>query len=161
MFVALGQFYRRWRDSERLALVLHAIALVVLFSTFCALFNVLLLPRSTTPIDALLVEADAWLGYSWPELTSWVANYPTLNAILRAIYLVTLAKLYFALMFLAMVLDRRRLHGAALAMSMAAIVVVCTWAMFPSAGASAYWLLDPEIDRIVGPVVGSEYGAML
>ena len=161
LFIAVGQVYRRWRDSERIALTMHAIALIILFSIFCALFNVLLLPRPTTPIDAMLVQADALLGYSWQGLTTWIAGYPALNAVLRTVYLATLAQLFFALMFLGMVLDRRRLHAAALAMSIAAVVVVCTWAIFPSAGASAQWQLDPEIDRIVRPVVGSEYGAML
>lgn len=161
LFLAIGQVYRRWRDSERIALIAHAIALIILFSIFCALLNVLLLPRPVAPIDAMLVQADAWLGYSWHGLTTWIADYPTLNAILRTVYLATLAQLFLALMFLGMVLDRRRLQSASLALAISAIVVVCTWAVFPSAGASAQWQLDPEIDRIVRPVVGSEYGAML
>lgn len=161
LFIAVGQIYRRWRDSERIALTMHAIGLFILFSIVGSLFNVLLLPRPTAPIDATLVQIDAWLGYSWPALCAWVADYPLLNAVLRFAYQLTLAQLFVAFVLLGMSLDRRRLHAGALAMVIAAIAVIFCWAMFPSGGASAYWTLDPEIDRIVRPVVNSEYGALL
>lgn len=161
LFIALGQIYRRWRDSERIALTAHAIGLFILFSVFGSLFNVLLLPRPTAPIDATLVRIDAWLGYSWPALCAWIAGYPWLNTALRTVYLLTLAQLFVAFMVLGMSLDRRRLHAGSLAMVVAAIAVIFCWAMFPSGGASAYWTLAPEIDRAVQPVVNSEYGALL
>lgn len=161
LFIGIGQIYRRWRDSERIALTMHAIALFLVFSVFCALFNLLLLPRPTAPIDFVLVQIDAWLGYSWPALCAWVANFPLLNAVLRTVYLLTLAQLFLAFVLLGMSLDRRRLHAGALAVVVSALIVICCWALFPSGGASAYWQLDPEIDAIVRPVVNSEYGAML
>ena len=161
LFIALGQVYRRWRDSERIALTTHVIGLFILFSMVGSLFNVLLLPRPAAPIDAMLVRIDAWLGYSWPSLCAWIADYPFLNSVLRIVYQLTLVQLFVAFVVLGMLLDRRRLHAGALAMVLAAIAGILCWAMFPSGGASAYWTLAPEIDRVVRPIVSSEYGAML
>lgn len=161
LFIFIGQIYRQWRDSERIALTTTAIALFVSYSVFCALFNMLLLPRPRAPIDAVLVRIDAWLGYSWPELCAWIANYPVFNVALRTVYLLTMPQYLITLVLLGMLFDRRRLHGMALATILGSLTVIFCWALFPSGGASAYWTLDPAIDRIVRPVVNSAYGAEL
>ena len=61
LFITVGQVYRRWRDSERIARSPACDRADHSVSIFCALFNVLLLPRPAAPIDAMLVQADAWL----------------------------------------------------------------------------------------------------
>lgn len=161
VMIAIGQFYRHLRNAERIALTTHVLALFVLYSAPASLFNLLLLPRPSAPIDATLVQMDAWLGYSWPAACAWVAQYPLLSDILRQIYSLTLAQLLFVFLFLGMANDRRRLHAAALGAVFASLATIFCWALFPSSGASAYWALAPEIDRIVRPIVGSAYGAEL
>jgi hypothetical protein len=158
-FVALGQFYRRFRDSERIALTAHAVALFVAFTVFGALLNVVLLPRPSAPIDGVLVRVDAWFGYSWPALCAWFAQYPWLSEIVRGVYRLTLVQMLFVFMFLGLSLDRRRLHAACLAAIFAALITVFTWAVFPAAGPGGYWTLAPEIDRIVRPLGNSALGA--
>jgi hypothetical protein len=161
VMTALGQFYRRVRKAERIALTSHALALFILFSVVASLFNLLLLPRHSAPIDATLVWIDSWFGYSWPDACAWISKYPFLSHTLRQIYSLTLAQILFVFLFLGMANDRKQLHAAMLAMVFAALATIFCWALFPSSGASAYWTLDPEIDRIVGPVVNSAYGAEL
>lgn len=160
-FIMLGQYYRVARDGERIALVAIIVGLFAPWSFVVSIYNILLLPRHMATIDPLLVEIDAMLGYSWPELCAWYAQYPFLSDITRSVYQLTLLQLLFSLMFLGLANDRRRLHTAALALIIASLATVFCWALFPSSGASAYWTLDPEIDRAVRPVVNSVYGAEL
>ena len=160
-FVIVGQIYRVYRDAEGVALIMHVFGIFTAYSVFAALFNLVLLPRPGVPIDAFLVRVDAWFGYSWPAMCAWIADYPVFNAMLRAVYSLTLAQLFFAFVLLGALSDRRRLHAAALTLVISSLTVILCWAMFPSGGASAYWTLDPEIDRIVRPMVDSEHGAML
>ncbi|MCV3208398.1 phosphatase PAP2 family protein [Mesorhizobium sp. YC-39] len=161
VMIALGQFYRHFRKVERIALTTHILALFIVYSVPTSLFNLLLLPRPSAPIDATLVQMDAWLGYSWPDACAWISQYPRLSDILRQIYNLTLAQILFVFLFLGMANDRRRLHAAALGTVFASLATIFCWALFPSSGASAYWTLAPEIDRIVRPVVNSAYGAEL
>ena len=161
LMLVIGQVYRRWRDSERIALVAHVLGLFVAYSLFGALFNIVLLPRPGAPVDATLVRFDAWLGYSWPEACAWIAGHPAFNEIVRAVYKLTLVQLLVAFIVLGAVLDRRRLHTAALATVVASLVTIGLWSIFPSGGAAAFWTLDDEVHRIVRPIVGSAYGAEL
>lgn len=161
VMVAVGQFYRHVRKAERIALPTHILALFVAYSVPSSLFNLLLLPRPSAPIDATLVQMDAWLGYSWPAACAWVAQYPYLSDTLRQVYLLTLAQILFMFLFLGMANDRRQLHAAALGTVFATLMTIFCWALFPSSGASSYWTLAPDIDRIVRPVVNSAYGAEL
>ena len=159
--IALGQFYRIVRDGERVALTAMAIGLFFPWTFVGWTYNILLLPRYAAPIDPILVQADALFGYSWPAICTWIAQYPQLSELLRQVYNLTLVQLLFTFMFLGFALDRPRLHAAAMAMVLASLMTVFCWGLFPSNGASAYWTLDPAIDRIVRPVVDSSYGAEL
>ncbi len=161
VFIALGQYYRIFRDGERIALMAIVIGLFAPWSFVASIFNILLLPRQNAAIDPLLVQWDAMLGYSWPEFCAWYARYPMLADITRSVYNLTLAQLLFTVMFLGLANDRQRLHTVTLALIFASLVTLFFWALFPSNGASAYWTLDPEIDRLVQPVVDSAYGAEL
>ncbi|MBZ9744977.1 phosphatase PAP2 family protein [Mesorhizobium sp. CO1-1-7] len=161
LLIIIGQFYRRVRKAERVALTTHILALFIAYSVPAALFNILLLPRPSEPIDAMLVRMDSWLGYSWPGFCAWIAQYPRLSDLLRQIYNLTLAQLLFTFLFLGMANDRRRLHAAALGTVIASLATIFCWALFPSAGAAGYWTLAPEVDRIVRPVVSSAYGTEL
>ena len=159
--VAVGQFYRHVRKDERIAITAHMLPLFILYSAPASLFNILLLPRPSAPIDAMLVRMDAWFGYSWPAACAWISQYPLLSDILRQIYTLTLLQILGSLLFLGMANDRRRLHAGALALVFASLITFFCWALFPSSGASAYWTLAPEVDRIVRPIVNSAYGAEL
>jgi hypothetical protein len=159
VMLSVGQVYRQFRNSERIALTANALALFVAYSVPASLMNVLLLPRPSRPVDAILVKIDSWFGYSWPDACAWVANYPFLSDVLRAMYPLTLAQLLFTFMFLGMANNARRLLIAALATVLASLVTIFWWAFVPSAGASAYWTLSPEISRIVRPAADSAYGA--
>lgn len=161
LMIGVGQIYRQFRDSERIALVTHVLGLFVAYSAFGVLFNIVLLPRPTAPIDAALVRIDAWLGYSWPAFVSWFAEHPALNDIVRRVYALTLIQLLCAFIVLGALLDRRRLHAAALGTVIASLATIFCWALFPSGGAAAFWTLDPEVERIVRPVVNPAYGAEL
>lgn len=161
VFIGIGQVYRIWRPNEAISLTMHMLGFFTLYSLFCAVFNLVLLPRPAAPIDAFLVRIDAWFGYSWPEWCAWVANHPALNSMLRTVYGLTLAQLLITFVLLGFHSDRRRLHAAALTLVISSLAVISCWAIFPSGGASAYWTLAPDIDAIVRPTVDSRHGAEL
>jgi len=161
LMIGIGQIYRQVRDSERIALATHVLGLFVAYSAFGAFFNIVLLPRPTAPVDAALVRMDALLGYSWPAFIAWFAKHPDFNEVVRKLYTLTFIQLLAAFIALGFMLDRRRLHAAALGTVIASLATIFCWAMLPSGGAAAYWTLDPEVERIVRPVVSSAYGAEL
>lgn len=161
LLIALGQIYRRYRPSERVALMAHATGLFIIYATFAGLFNVALLPRPFPAIDPVLVEVDAMLGYSWPEWCARIADYPVLSAVMRTVYQFTHVQLLLAFLVLGVLLDRARLHVATLAAVFASLATIFTWAVLPSTGPGGYWLLDPAVDAIVRPLGSSALGAEL
>ncbi|WP_432283342.1 phosphatase PAP2 family protein [Aminobacter sp. BA135] len=160
LLAVVGQIGRRY-GWQRVGDTTTATSLFVGYAVACALFNLVLLPRPSVPIDSVLVRIDGWLGYSWPVLCAWIANYPAFNDLLRAIYLMTTPQYVGTMILLGVLLDRRRLLGMAFGTVLGSLTGIFIWALFPSGGASAHWKLDEEIDKIVRPVVDSRYGAEL
>lgn len=160
-FIMLGQYYRVIRDGERIALVAIIVGLFAPWSFVASIYNILLLPRPMPAIDPFLVRLDAMLGFSWPAFCAWIAQYPLLADVTREVYKLTLLQLLFTLMFLGLAADRPRLHTAALALIVASLVTVFFWALFPSSGPTAYWTLDPDVERALRPVANTAYGAEL
>lgn len=160
-FALLGAFYRVVRKNERISTTLLAIAIFGLYSVVANIFNHVLLPRDAPPIDALLVWMDELLGYSWPAWVEYFGQYPLLVELLRHFYALTLASVLFAILALGMLFGAQRLHAYLLSLMMASLATILIWAVFPSAGASAYWSLDPAIEELVKPTVSTAYGAKL
>ena len=161
VFVALGIMLRRTWNAERLALIVILAGAFVLDAIVFTTYNVMLLPRHMEPVDAFWVKVDAMLGYSWPAFCAWFANYPWLADFLRLVYSKAPLFLFMGYCVLAAYGNRERLHVSAYACLFASVITIAVWAVFPSAGASGYWTLDPAIDAIVRPPVNSAYGAQL
>ena len=158
---ALGLIYRGTGRSERLAGLLLATACFVLFTMLASAFTYLLLPIWRAPIDPVLAQIDAMLGFHWPDALTLAAQYPTLSEAMRFAYLSSLPQ--FALLILVLGLSGRQyeLHVFMLATTLTCLVTIAVWALFPSFGTSTMFEIAASVEAELRPVVGSAYGAQL
>jgi PAP2 superfamily protein len=159
--LGLGLFYRRTQRSEALAATLIATASFLLFTLVASVSNYLLLPVWRSPIDPLLAQLDAGLGFHWPDLLTYAAGHPLAVEVMRFAYLSSLPQ--FALIVVVLGLSGRTadLYVFMLATTLACLATVAIWALFPSFGTTTLFHLDAAVERAVRPVVGSAYGAEL
>ena len=61
--IAIGQFYRRFRQNEGIGLATTAAGLFIVFTLVGSVFNYLLLPIRFGPYDDALIRIDAALDY--------------------------------------------------------------------------------------------------
>jgi hypothetical protein len=157
----IGQYYRYCRRDARLATVLIASGLYVLFTIFASIFNYVFLPISFTPIDDMLMRVDASVGYSWPAIVTWAATYPIVGKALYVVYMTTLPQLLVILIVLGYTGKERMLHCFLLTGTIGAIVSICFWVVFPTFGAKAYHTLPEWVTLAVPLAVSPEYGREL
>ncbi|MDI7864002.1 phosphatase PAP2 family protein [Rhizobiaceae bacterium n13] len=159
--IGIGQFYRRARPVEGIALAATAAGLYILFTLVGSVFNYLLLPLRFAPIDGFLAAIDARLGYDWAGFVTWFSQYPVLGAMLRAVYLTSMAQLLLTILVLGFSRRRRMLHEFLLTGTIGALVAVMFWSFFPSFGPSALYALPGSVQENVSLVVGPAYGMEL
>lgn len=158
----IGQLLRRWSQTQSLALFVQAFSLVFFVSPQAANLIFLVLPLNhMAPVDGTLVWLDSLLWSSWPAWCAWLANNPELDAIVRPVYFWTVPSVLACFFFLAMAFDIRNLQRVQLSLVLGLFLTIACWTAFPSAGASAYWQLDPAINAVLKPVVDSEHGATI
>jgi hypothetical protein len=159
--MTLGQFYRHFRPNEGIAATATAAGLFILFTLAGSVFNYLLLPLASEPIDPALARFDAVLGFHWPTFVTWASQYPRVGALLQAVYATSLPQLLAILFFLGFSGRVRLLHHFLLTGVMGALLAICCWWFFPSFGASSIYQLPKEVTDAVPLAVGPEYGAQL
>ncbi|TKT76953.1 phosphatase PAP2 family protein [Aquamicrobium sp. LC103] len=158
---ACGLFYRRSGRSEEISLAATATGLFILFTIAGSLFNYLLLPIGERRIDAILMTIDGYLGYSWPGFVTAVSSFPAFGAVLRMVYLSSLAQLVVVIVVLGFAGRRDDLHRFLVTGMLAALMAIAIWSLMPSFGPSAYHVLPAETEASLRMVVGSLYGAEL
>lgn len=155
---ALGLFYRFIRRDEKLAATLIIVGLLVLFTNTASLANYLLLPLQHPLIDGQLAQIDAWLGFSWPEALGVLTHYPALNTVLRAVYMSSFMQVALIVLVLGFSGRVIRLHVFVLAMTIAALVAIGFWALYPSMGPATLYAIDPAIEAKLNLIHNAEYG---
>lgn len=158
--VAVGLYYRHFRNEERLATTLIAAGSFILFTLAGSIFNYMLLPVQFPRIDGWLVRIDAdWFGYDWVALVTAVSHYPWLATLLRWVYLTSLPQLIGVVLLLGFFSNEQKLYRFLLTGIFGALICVGVWRFFPSFGASSWFGLPDEINAIVAAPVGPRYGA--
>ncbi len=158
---ALGQFYRISGRSNAIGDALTCTALMILFSNSALVFNFLLLPLATQSIDPLLMQWDAMLGYSWPDMVAFAAAHPTINEIARYAYMSTMPQITVLVVLLGLMGRKIWLHRLLLLIVTTTIILISFWAIFPTHGPSAFYTLSDEVTAAARPIVGSQYGVRL
>jgi hypothetical protein len=159
--VAVGQFYRHVRPNEGIAATATAAGLFILFTLAGSIFNYLLLPLGSQPIDLALAKFDAALGFHWPTFVTWASQYPRAGMLLQAVYATSLPQLLTVLFVLGFSGRIRLLHHFLLTGVIGALLAIICWSLFPSFGASSIYQLPKEVTNAVPLAVGPDYGAQL
>lgn len=159
--IVLGQFYRRFRPNERIAATSTAAGLFVLFTIAGSVFNYLLLPVWSAPVDPKLARLDALVGFHWPSLVIWASQYPRAGAVLQFVYATSLPQLVAIVLILGLSGRTTLLHHFLLTGVIGALLAIICWSVFPSFGASSIYQLPREVTDAVPLAVGPDYGAQL
>ncbi|MDM9629698.1 phosphatase PAP2 family protein [Rhizobium sp. S152] len=159
--ILLGQFYRRFRPNERIAVTATAAGLFVLFTIAGSIFNYLLLPIYFTPIDRTLIRLDGMLGYTWPDIVSWAAGRPVVGTALRIVYMSSLLQLLVVIVVLGFTDKTRTLHHFLLTGVMGALLAMIAWFFAPSIGPSAFYQIPQNVVDGMPLAVDNHYGAEL
>lgn len=161
MLLAVGFAYRRSGRSDSIGTTCLCTGLFILFSAAMSLFNHMLVPNGRPVIDEWLIRADAVLGYDWPSIIAWAAEYPLWNEVLRLTYLATLPQIAILVIVLGLTGRIRDLHSLLTTVVIAATGAVLFWGLFPSAGAKAFQEVPPALLEAVRPIVDPPYGAAI
>ena len=137
LLFAAGQYYRVWRQEDKIALAATGASLFTLFTIVGSVFNYMLLPVPGERIDATLAAADALFGFHWPSAVNWVAQYPWLNQLLAFVYATSLPQLILVVLVLGFAGRDDQLHKFLLSGLIGALIAIGFWRLFPSAGASS------------------------
>lgn len=159
--LSVGQVYRLVRPNGRIALATTASGLFILLTIAGSVFCYLLLPVGGRSIDETLVAFDSLVGYHWPDAVAAAASAPYLSAVLRAVYLSSLAQMVVVILALGFSGRSRDLHLFLLTGTLSAVATIFVWAAIPSFGPSAIYSIAPDLEEAARLVVGSRYGAEL
>ena len=156
--LVLGLYARVIKGLTMLAHLAIANAIYIGFSGVIAIFIYLRFPISTPMIDPTLMRIDAALGYSWPGMVAWLAQYPTLGKVLGLVYLSSLPQLFALIAILGLARHYDTLHRTLLAGTISLLATVLFWWVWPSIGPSAYYDIAPDMAARIALITDSRFG---
>ena len=159
--IFVGLYYRISERSERIASAMICSGIFILFSACLSLFNYLMLPLNRPTIDVSITAIDAMLGFNWPDVMAFAAQYPTIVFIMKLAYLSTLPQLAILVVILGLSGRARDLHVMLTSVTITATLTICFWGVFPTLGAKSLYNVSPEIWQIINPPVNREYALEL
>jgi hypothetical protein len=131
------------------------------FTAVSSVFIFALFPLANPLIDPTLIQLDQALGYHWPGLIAWMAQYPALSQALGYVYHSSLPQILLTIVLLAALSRDLVLHRFLLVGIVTLVVAVAIWWVIPSVGPSAFQQI-PEADRIAtGLYYNPAYGEFL
>ena len=160
-FIALGLVCRYFKRDETIVTTMLMMTAFALFTHVVTLANHAFLPLSRPLIDTTLAAWDAALGFHWPSVLAFAAEYPTTTLVGRYIYNSSIVQAAVTLFVLGLGGWTLRMERFVLCSSLAAIVTISFWIVFPSFGPTTIYTVSSETVDIVAPVAGPEYGKHL
>jgi len=158
---AAGAFYARVRRDDVLNALLACSAFLIVFPAGCALLSYLLATVAGPRIDALLAAADRAIGFDWPALMGFIAQYPKANMLLGLAYVSVMPQTVILIFALGFTKKIAELYRFSLTLAIGAVITLAVWTLAPSFGAfSVYTLPDATAGRL-GLVLGFDYGHAL
>lgn len=157
----IGGYVRQAKSAPRLALALVGAGIFTGFTAVSSLFIFALFPLGNPLIDPQLMRIDAALGYHWPALIAWLAEFPVLSRVLGYIYHSSLLQILLTIILLATLSRDLALHRFLLVGIVTLIIAVAVWWLLPSIGPSAFQEI-PEAHRLAtGLYYSPAYGDYL
>jgi len=154
-------FYAVVRKDEILSAILACSAFLIVFPAGCVLLSYLLFTIAGPRIDTMLAAVDHALGFSWPALMGFIAQYPAANTVLKLAYLSVMPQtivLIFALGFGRKIAE---LYRFSFALTFGAVITLAVWVAAPSFGAFSVFTLPDAVAGKLGLVLGFDYGHSL
>ena len=157
----IGAYVRQVKAAPRIALALVGASIFTGFTAVSSIFIFALFPMVNPLIDPTLIALDARLGYHWPDLIAWLAQYPALAQGLGYVYHSSLPQIFLTIILLAALSRELALHRFLLVGIVTLILAVAIWWAMPSVGPSAFQPI-PEDHRIAtGLYYSPAYGDFL
>jgi hypothetical protein len=158
---AIGGYVRQAKSAPRVALALIGAAIFTGFTAVSSVFIFTLFPLANPLIDPTLIAVDHALGYHWPGLIAWLADYPVAAKALGYIYHSSLLQILATIVLLSTLSRDLALHRFLAVGIVTLIIAVAIWWVIPSVGPSAFQTI-PEADRIAtGLYYSPAYGDYL
>ncbi|MDP3262049.1 MAG: phosphatase PAP2 family protein [Tabrizicola sp.] len=158
---AIGGYVRQTKSAPRIGLALVGAGIFAGFTAVSSIFIFALFPLANPLIDPLLLRMDAALGYHWPGLIAWLADYPAFAHALGYVYHSSLVQILLTIVLLAALSRDLDLHRFLLVGIVTLILAVAIWWVVPSIGPSAFQTI-PEPHRLAtGLYYSPAYGEYL
>ncbi len=158
---AAGAFYARVRRDDVLNALLACSAFLIVFPAGCALLSYLLVTIAGHRIDTLLAAADRAIGFEWPTLMAFIAQYPKANMFLGLAYVSVMPQTVILIFALGFTKKIAELYRFSLTLAIGAVITLATWALAPSFGAFSVYTLPGATAGKLGLVLGFDYGHAL
>lgn len=136
-----GVFYAKVRKDERLSAMLFATAFLLAFSNLASVLNYFLLTVAGRPIDGFLAGIDRDIGVNWPDLIVWASQHRLINLVLMLVYGCVLPQVAMLVPLLGWQSSIKRIYSFCLAMTVATVIAMGFWTIFPSFGAITVYTL--------------------
>lgn len=159
--ISVGYAYRTSGRSQSLGDTLIATGCYVAFSNVASVFNYLLLPIWHAPIDPALAAMDATVGFRWLDVMQAVAGSSLLIEATRYAYMSSLFQFAIIVLVLGLGGRTRELHVFMVATTLATLMTIGFWAVFPSLGTTSIFPLPDELERTIQPLLGNQYGSKM
>ena len=158
---AIGGYVRQTKSAPRLGLALVGAAIFTGFTAVSSVFIFTLFPLANPLIDPSLIRIDHALGYHWPGLIAWLADYPVAARSLGYIYHSSLIQILLTIVLLSALSRTLDLHRFLAVGIITLIIAVAVWWIAPSVGPSAFQEI-PEAHRLAtGLYYSPAYGDYL
>lgn len=116
--------------SSRIGLALVCTGLFPAFSWSIVMFNYLMMPAASQPIDQSLVWFDSLFGYHWPDLIAWASTHQFLNDVFRYAYMSTIPQIGMLIIVLGLGGRSLQLHIMMVSITITSVVSVVFWGIF-------------------------------
>jgi hypothetical protein len=150
-------YYDRLRSEPAMSAMLGCAAFLIVFAAAASLASYLLATISGPRIDGLLAEADRIIGFHWPSLMAFAAEYPLFNGMLALVYLSVMPQMLLLLLWLGARDQLEDLYGLAFSMAYGAIITLTIWTAFPSFGAFSVFILPHDVASKLNLIAGFDY----
>jgi len=159
--MSIGYFYRLSQRDERIANASICTSLLIFFTMCLGLFNYLMLPLTRSTIDIPIAEIDAMLGFHWPDVMAFAAQFPITVFVMKIAYSSTIFQLAVLIIILGLSGRNHDLNVLIMSLTITGTLTVCFWGLFPTIGAKTMYDIPDEIWQAINPPVNKLYALEL
>jgi hypothetical protein len=158
--LALGQFYRRVRINEPIAVLATVSALLLMMFHSAMALNYMYLPYAYFGFDQQLANIDASIGYVWSDFVTYAADYKFLTDALRVVYTSSFEQILLAILILGLASKIHDLYVFLITLTLSLLICISVWSLFPSSSTVTFQPLAEDVakqlDLIVNATLGEE-----